>query len=88
MTKIIYLVFDVVQILNGMYTIESMLIEKNKENKEMLISKKIYTTLVNYWMKHCDDIVSESEMVLANSINQIDAKYVTVEIRLPQSHWL
>lgn len=33
-------------------------------------------------MKHCDDIVSESEMVLANSINQIDAKYVTVEFTI------
>lgn len=78
----LFSVTDVAQILNGMYTIESMLIEKIKKNKEMLISKKIYTTLVNYWMKHCDDIVSESEMVLANSINQIDAKYVTVEFTI------
>lgn len=73
---------DVAQILSGMYTIESMLRGKITKNKEMLISEKIYTTLVNYWMKHCDDIVSESEMVLANSINQINAKYVTVEFTI------
>lgn len=78
----LFSVNDVVQILSGMYTIESMLMEKNTKNKEMLISKKIYTTLVNYWMKHGADIVSKSEMVLANSINQIDAKYVTVEFTI------
>lgn len=73
---------DTAQLLSGMCTIESMLREKITKNKEMLISKKICTTLVNYWMKHCDDIISESEMVLANSINQIDAKYVTVEFTI------
>lgn len=70
---------DAAQVLNGTSTVESILKEKIIKDQTLIISQKRYISMVNKFMRNSNEIVSESEMELARSINQISAKYVNIE---------